>query len=197
MGNCCRECKGEQCSPVGFALLHSLQATIGRPYRAWRLRPQGRILYPPENFMPAALLQWRPVFHPCRRGRNTRQSARRQRAPFTRSRGEVFQDVVQVGRKVDGAHAVQDLLVALLRLHALLGVAAAPWPKPKSFSKVYSRFSSLAPAEALEGEGQGHGVAIVDVGKGVGVERVLDMAADHAGEAVAVRAWHPRRYRSR
>lgn len=37
MGNCCRGCKGEQCSPVEFALLHSLQVTIGRPYESKRI----------------------------------------------------------------------------------------------------------------------------------------------------------------
>ena len=40
-----------------------------------------------------------------------------------------------------------------------------------------------APAKAL-GEGQGHRVAVVDVGEGVGIDRILDMAADDTGEAV-------------
>ena len=40
-----------------------------------------------------------------------------------------------------------------------------------------------APAKAF-GKGQGHGVAVVDVGEGVGVHRVLHMAAQHPGEAV-------------
>ena len=40
-----------------------------------------------------------------------------------------------------------------------------------------------APAEAL-GKGQSHRVAVVDVGKGVSVNGVLDVAADDAGEAV-------------
>ena len=40
-----------------------------------------------------------------------------------------------------------------------------------------------APAEAL-GKGHGNGVAVVDVGKGVGIHGVLNVAADNAGEAV-------------
>ena len=40
-----------------------------------------------------------------------------------------------------------------------------------------------APAEAL-GKRQRHSIAVVDMGKGVGIHRVLNMAADDTGEAV-------------
>ena len=95
--------------------------------------------------------------------------------------GQVFQDVVQVAEGND-AHAVQDLLVALLGFHALLGVALAVAEAEQLLEGVL-QVQLAAPAEAL-GKGQGHGVAVVDVGKGVGVHGVLDMAADHAGKAV-------------
>ena len=81
-----------------------------------------------------------------------------------------------------GTHAVQDLLVALLRLHALLGVALTV-AEAKQFLEAVLKVQLTAPAEAL-GKRHGNGVAVVHVGKGVGIHRVLHMAADHAGEAV-------------
>ena len=55
--------------------------------------------------------------------------------------------------------------------------------KAEQLLKDVLKVQLAAPAEAL-GKGQRHGVAVVDMGKGVGVHRVLDMAADHTGEAV-------------
>ena len=94
---------------------------------------------------------------------------------------QILQDVGQVAES-NGAHAVQDLLVALLGDNALLGVALAMAEAEQLLEDVLE-VQLTAPAEAL-GKGQGHRVAVVDVGKGVSVNGVLDVAADDAGEAV-------------
>ena len=94
---------------------------------------------------------------------------------------EVFQDVAQIAER-DCAHAVQDFLVALLGLNALFGIALAVAEAEQLFKGVL-QVQLAAPAKAL-GKRQGHGVAVVDMGKGVGVDGILDMAADDAGEAV-------------
>ena len=79
----------------------------------------------------------------------------------------------------NGAHAVQDLLVALLGDNALLGVALTVAEAEQLLEDVLE-VQLAAPAEAL-GKGQSHSVAVVDVGKGVSVNGVLDVAADDAG----------------
>ena len=81
-----------------------------------------------------------------------------------------------------GAHGVEDLLVALFGDDALLGVAAAGLLEPHLLEDVFE-VAFLAPA-VLESEGDGHGVAVVDLREGIGVERVLNVSADHAREAV-------------
>ena len=80
------------------------------------------------------------------------------------------------------AHAVEDLLVTLLGLNTLGGVAVAR-TKAKELLEGVLKVELLAPA-VLKSEGHGDGVAIVDLGKGVGVERVGNVAAQHAGEGV-------------
>ena len=53
----------------------------------------------------------------------------------------------------------------------------------EQFLEAVLKVQLTAPAEAL-GKRHGNGVAVVHMGKGVGIHRVLHMAADHAGEAV-------------
>ena len=89
---------------------------------------------------------------------------------------------IDEGLKGGSADAVQDLLVPLLGLHALLGVALAV-AEAEQLLKAVLQVELAAPAKAL-GKRHGHGVAIVDMGKGVGVHGVFHMAADDTGEAV-------------
>ena len=92
---------------------------------------------------------------------------------------QILQDVGQVAES-NGAHAVQDLLVALLGDNALLGVALAVAEAEQLLEDVLE-VQLAAPAEAL-GKGQGHRVAVVDMGKGVSVNGALTGAA--AGDDV-------------
>ena len=94
---------------------------------------------------------------------------------------QILQDVGQIAES-NGAHAVQDLLVALLGHNALLGVALTV-AEAEQLLEAVLEVQLTAPAEAL-GKGQSHSVAVVDVGKGVSVNGVFDVAADDAGEAV-------------
>ena len=91
------------------------------------------------------------------------------------------QDVAQVAEG-HGAHTVQNLLVALFGHGALTGIALSGRLAEQLFKNVL-QIQIAAPAKAF-GEGQGDGVAIVDLGEGVGVQRVGHMTADDAGEAV-------------
>ena len=83
----------------------------------------------------------------------------------------------------DFFHAVQNLLVALLRHHPLLGIAPAALAAEKLLKNVLKP-QLRAPAEAL-GKGQGDGVAVVDLREHVGVLAVHDVSAEHAREHVA------------
>ena len=99
---------------------------------------------------------------------------------------EILVDVVEdVDQRAvgDGLHAVQDLLVALLGHHALLGVAVAV-AEAEQLLEDHFQVQLGAPAEAL-GKGQGNAVAVVDLGKHIAVGGVDQVAAEHAGEAVA------------
>ena len=98
---------------------------------------------------------------------------------------EVAVEVAQELRErteVRGAHRIEDLLVALLGLDALCRIAIAGAEAEELLERVLE-VELLAPA-VLEGEGHGDSVAVIDLGKGVGIERVLDMSADDAGEGV-------------
>ena len=86
------------------------------------------------------------------------------------------------GLKVAARTIVQNGLVPHLGHNALLGVALTV-AKAEQLLEAVLEVQLAAPAKAL-GKGHGNGVAVVDVGKGVGIHRVLHMAADHAGEAV-------------
>ena len=100
----------------------------------------------------------------------------------------LHQVLIDLAQNVDerthshSADAVEDLLVALLGLNTLGRIAVAR-TKAKELLEGVLKVELLAPA-VLEGEGHGNGVAIVDLGKGVGVERVGNVAAQHAGEGV-------------
>ena len=105
------------------------------------------------------------------------------------SQGTLYQVLVDLAQDVDerthghSADAVENLLVALLGFNALGGIAVAG-TKAKELLKGVLEVELLAPA-VLEGEGHGDGVTVVDLGEGVGIQRVGDMAAEHAGEGVA------------
>ena len=99
---------------------------------------------------------------------------------------EVLVNVVQnVDQRTVGdlLHAVEDLLVALLGHHALLGIAVA-MAEAEQLLPDHLQLQLRAPAEVL-GEGQGHAVAVVDLGEHVAVGGIHNVAAEHAGEAVA------------
>ena len=99
---------------------------------------------------------------------------------------QVLVDLAQdVDERTHGhsADAVEDLLVALLGLDALGRIAVAR-AKAKEFLEGVLQVELLAPA-VLEGEGHGDGVTVVDLGEGVGIQRVGNMATQHAGEGVA------------
>ena len=105
------------------------------------------------------------------------------------SQGALDQVLVDLAQDVDerthghSADAVEDLLVALLGLNALGRIAVARAEAEELLEGVLE-VELLAPA-VLEGEGHGDGVTIVDLGKGVGIQRVGDMAAQNTGEGVA------------
>ena len=105
------------------------------------------------------------------------------------SQGALDQVLVDLAQDVDerthghSADAVEDLLVALLGLDALGRIAVAR-TKAKELLKGVLEVELLAPA-VLEGEGHGDGVTVVDLGEGVGIQRVGNMAAQHAREGVA------------
>ena len=101
----------------------------------------------------------------------------------------LHQVLIDLAQNVDertyshSADAVEDLLVALLGLNTLGRIAVAR-TKAKELLKGVLEVELLAPA-ILESEGHGDSVTVVDLGKGVGIERVGNMAAQHAGEGVA------------
>ena len=102
-------------------------------------------------------------------------------APLTSSWSMSFRPSQQ-GPVGLGPHLVQNALIAHLRLPPLGGIALAVTEAEQLFKHVL-QVELAAPAKAL-GKGHGYGVAVVDVGEGVGVHRVLHVAADHPGEAV-------------
>ena len=80
-------------------------------------------------------------------------------------------------------HRVQNLLVALLRLHPLFGIAAAPGGTEQFFKNIL-QIQFTAPAKILR-KRQGHTVAVIYLGEQIGIQRAFDMAAQHFGKGIA------------
>ena len=76
---------------------------------------------------------------------------------------------------------IQDLLIALFRNNSFLGIALSALTF-KQFSK-YTEDSAPRPSRSPL-QRKRNGIAVIDLGKHIGIGRIYDMSAQHAGNAL-------------